>query len=220
MAYELYWGAGSPNSWRAMLALEIKGLKYVSKLLEFSKQEHESPEMLAMNPRGKLPVLKDGDVSIYESIAILAYLDMKHSDTPLFGTTAYETGMIWQRVFEFQNYVCESIAGIVRPIFQNTVSEKMSLIKDSVLEVETEFKILETQLGKSDYVAGSTLSAADIMLFPFVLALSRSMVLPAAESLDLKFKNLDTFYPNISKWISRIESIPGYDNTYPPNWKE
>lgn len=219
MAYQLYWGAGSPNAWRVMLALEIKGVKYESKLLEFSKQEHQSPEMLLMNPRGQVPVLKDGDVSIYESVAILAFLDKKHPETPIFGTTAYETGLIWQRVFEFQNYVCDAIAGIVRPVFQDQVAEKSSSINDAVIEVKTEFKVLEAQLEKSDYVAGATLSAADIMLFPFIQALLRAMVLPAAQTLKLDFKELDTFYPNIAKWITRIESIPGYDNTYPPNWK-
>jgi glutathione S-transferase len=219
MAYELYWGAGSPNAWRAMLALEFKGLQYDSKLLEFSKQEHESPEMLAMNPRGKVPVLKDGDIAIYESVAILAYLDKQHSDKPLFGNTAFETGLIWQRVFEFQNYVCESIAGIVRPVFQNKVTEKITSLNESVIEVETEFKVLNAQLETSDYVAGNSMTAADIVLFPFVQALSRAMVLPEADSLNLKFKQLQKFYPNITKWIKRIESISGYDKTFPPNWK-
>lgn len=220
MAYELYWGAGSPNAWRAMLALEFMGLKYDSKLLEFSKQEHESSEMLAINPRGKVPVLKDGDIAIYESIAILAYLDKKHSEKRLFGNTAYETGFIWQRVFEFQNYVCESIAGIVRPVFQKKVAETMTTIDESVIQVDAEFKTLNTQLEQSDYVAGNSITAADIVLFPFVQALLRAMVLPAADSLNLNFKNLDKYYPNITKWIARLESIPGYENTFPPNWND
>ncbi|MFV2060979.1 MAG: glutathione S-transferase family protein [Gammaproteobacteria bacterium] len=219
MAYELYWGAGSPNAWRALLALEFKGLSYDSKLLEFSKEQHKSPEMLAMNPRGQVPVLKDGDVALYESVAIMAYLDKQHADKPLFGNTAYETGKIWQRVFEFQNYVCESIAGIVRPVFQNAVSEKITTLNEAVIEVDTEFKILNTQLGESDYVAGESITAADIVLFPFVQALSRAMVLPEAESLNLNFKNMEKHYPNIVKWVARIELIPGYDKTYPPNWK-
>ena len=37
MAIELYWGSGSPFAWRVMLTLEVKGLAYESKLLEFSK---------------------------------------------------------------------------------------------------------------------------------------------------------------------------------------
>ena len=53
MAIELYWGSGSPFAWRVMLTLEVKGLKYESKLLEFSKGEHKTPAYLQLNPAGQ-----------------------------------------------------------------------------------------------------------------------------------------------------------------------
>ena len=59
MALEVYWGSGSPFSWRVLLTLEVKQLPYQSKLLTFLKQEHKSPEYLALNPRGKVPTLKE-----------------------------------------------------------------------------------------------------------------------------------------------------------------
>ena len=46
MALTLYWGSGSPFSWRVLLALEHKRLPYESHLLHFDKQEHQSPQML------------------------------------------------------------------------------------------------------------------------------------------------------------------------------
>ncbi|WP_126453697.1 glutathione S-transferase family protein [Sulfuriflexus mobilis] len=219
MAYEIYWGAGSPYSWRALLGLEVKGLNYDSRLLEFSKQEHQAPEMLLMNPRGQLPILKDGDISVYESVAILAYLDRKHPERPLFGTTARETSHIWQRVFEIENYLREAIDGIVRPVFFDDVSDNLYSIEKSASYVRAEFKTLEALLEKSDYIAGERISAADIVLFPFIQALLRAMLLKEAESLDLDLKHLEKNYPSIASWITRIESIPGYDNTYPPNWR-
>src|ERR1700690_4131634 len=51
MALTLYWGSGSPFSWRVLLALEHKQLPYESQVLHFDKQEHQSPQMLKMNPR-------------------------------------------------------------------------------------------------------------------------------------------------------------------------
>ena len=78
MALTLYWGSGSPFSWRVLLALEHKGLPYESQLLHFDKQEHQSPQMLKMNPRGRVPVLKDGDYVVFESVAVLYYLDVKY----------------------------------------------------------------------------------------------------------------------------------------------
>ncbi len=82
MALELYWISGSPFAWSAMLALEIKGLAYESRRLDPGKREQKTPEYLAMNPRGKVPMLKDGDTVICESTAILAYLESKYPEPP------------------------------------------------------------------------------------------------------------------------------------------
>lgn len=218
MAYEIFWGAGSPNSWRPLLGLEIKRQDYDSKILEFSKGEHQTPEMLAMNPRGLLPILKDDDVVVYESIAILTYLDKKHPEKPLFGTTEKETAHIWEKVFEIENYLRPHLEGIIRPVFFDDVGDSMDSIERSASYIDAEFKILDSLLENSYYIAGEKISAADIILFPFIQALLRAVVLEPAEQLDLKFKSFEKNYPNLNQWIKRIESIPGYDNTYPPNW--
>ena len=94
MALELYWGSGSPYSWRVQLALEYKRLDYESHELQFSKQEHKSPQMLRMNPRGRVPVLKDGELVVFESLACLYYLDRKYPDPPLFGRTPEEAATV------------------------------------------------------------------------------------------------------------------------------
>ena len=220
MAYELYWGAGSPYSWRSLLGLEIKRLDYNSNILEFSKREHQTDEMLAMNPRGLLPIFKDGDVVVYESIAILTYLDKKHPEKPLFGTTAEETAHIWKRIFEIENHLRVHLEGIIQPVFFDDVSDSIDSIERSASYIEAEFKTIDARLENSYYMAGNEISAADIILFPFIQALMRAMVLEAAEPLELSFKQINQNYPNIARWLIRIESIPGYDNTYPPNWKD
>ena len=78
MAIDIYWGSGSPYAWRVLLALEYKRVPYRSHLLQFSKQEHKSPQMLRLNPRGRVPVLKDGEHDIIDSVAICQYLADKH----------------------------------------------------------------------------------------------------------------------------------------------
>jgi len=220
MAYEIYWGAGSPNSWRTLLGLEVKGLKYTSKLLEFSKNEHLAPDIVSMNHRGQLPILKDGDVSIYESNAILVYLDQQHPEIPLFGTSAFETSFIWQRIFEIENYLRDKLEGIIKPIFFDDVQNTIDDIEKSANYVHAEFKILQSSLSKSKFIAGNTISAADIVLFPFMKALQRALSLKAAEMLDLGLNELEKSYPAISLWLTRIETLPGYNKTYPPNWKD
>ncbi|MHA1523894.1 MAG: glutathione S-transferase family protein [Alphaproteobacteria bacterium] len=93
MDYELFWISGSPYGWMAMLAMEVKKLSYVSHRLDPSKTEHKAPDYLAINPRGKVPALKNGDMVVYESIAILNYLDRMHPEPALFGETPRDTGL-------------------------------------------------------------------------------------------------------------------------------
>src|SRR6202035_4522324 len=117
MAIEVFWGSGSPFAWRVLLALENKRLPYVSHLLQFSKQEHKSPQMLALNPRGRVPVLKDGDYVVFESLAVLYYLDLKYPDPPIFGRTPEEAGVIMRVICEFQSYDERQVTSIVRTVF-------------------------------------------------------------------------------------------------------
>jgi len=60
-----------------LLALEVKQLKYISRLLEASKGEVKASEYLKLNPRGMVPTIKDGDIVVRESLAIMDYLDRK-----------------------------------------------------------------------------------------------------------------------------------------------
>ena len=217
MSYEIYWGSGNPYSWSVLLGLEFKGLKYKSRLLVFSKREHLAPEILRMNPRGQLPILKDGDLTVYESIAILAYLDSKNPELPLFGSTVKETGHIWQRVFEIENYLRDKILEIVHPIFFDDVTDNIDSIEKSACYVQAELNILEEVLEKSEYLTGTKITAADIILFPLLKALLRAMEFGSAEKLDLELKELNKCYPNLANWMILIESVPGYKNTFTSN---
>jgi glutathione S-transferase len=59
--------------------LEELGVPYELRFVDFAKGEQKSPEMLAMNPMGKIPILKDGDVLVTESAAIGLYLADRYS---------------------------------------------------------------------------------------------------------------------------------------------
>ncbi len=81
----IYWASGSPFAWRAVLTAELKGIDYESKLLSFGDGDLRKAEYLEMNPRGKVPVLRAGSEFIYESLAIMTYLDKAFPEPPLFG---------------------------------------------------------------------------------------------------------------------------------------
>src|ERR1043166_8931830 len=82
MSIRLYHGAGSPYGWRVWLALEHKNLSYDLRTLSFSDGDLKKPEFLALNPRGKVPVLVDDGFVLYESAAILEYLEDRYRDAP------------------------------------------------------------------------------------------------------------------------------------------
>jgi len=220
MALTLYWGSGSPFAWRVMLALEHKRLPYASELLHFDKQEHQSPHMLKLNPRGRVPVLKDGDYVVFESLAVLYYLDLKYPDPPIFGTTPEEAGVIMRVCLEFQAYAEPSLLNICEAVFGNQVQGRFEELSDAMHVVAREARTIEGRLSRENWVVGEQYSAADMVIFPDIQLLRRALAKPQASELGARFLPMERNYPALARWIARIESLPGYERTYPPHWHE
>jgi len=219
MALTLYWGSGSPFSWRVLLALEHKGLPYESLLLHFDKQEHQSPQMLKLNPRGRLPVLKDGDYVVFESVAILYYLDVKFPARPIFGTNPEEAGVIMRVICEFQNYAEPSLKKLVRAILSEDGEHSLEELNDAMHIAGREARTIEGRLSKELWIVGANYSAADMVIFPWIQLLRRVLARSAAAELGARFLPMERNYPALARWIGRIESLPGYERTYPPHWR-
>jgi glutathione S-transferase len=219
MALTLYWGSGSPFSWRVLLALEHKGLPYESQLLHFDKQEHQSPQMLKMNPRGRVPVLKDGDYVVFESVAVLYYLEVKFPERPIFGGTAEEAGVIMRVICEFQNYAEPSLQKIVHAILSEDTEHSLEELNDAMHVVGREARTIEGRLSKELWIVGSNYSAADMVIFPWIQLLRRALDKSAAAELGARFLPMERNYPALARWIARIEALPGYGKTYPPHWR-
>jgi len=219
MAIDVYWGSGSAYSWRVLLALEYKRLPYRSHLLQFSKQEPTSPQMLAMNFRGRVPVLKDGDYVVFESLAVLYYLDQKYPDPPIFGRTPEEAGVIMRVICEYQSYVEDHLMKLVRAFFFTNTATRRDELASAMHVVASEARSIEARLAKSDWVVGESFSAADIVIFPGLQVLLRALHKPEAHELSTRFLPLEVNYPALARWIKRVEAIPGYERTYPPHWR-
>ena len=219
MALELYWGSGSPFAWRVMLTLEVKRLSYQSTLLEFSKGEHKASGFLKLNPRGKVPVLKDDEFVLSESLAIMAYLDRKYPEPPLFGTSAQETGLIWRAIMEMEAYVLSAGDKLVRPLFFGQGLDETDKIQEAAATIRRELKRIDTELEGSIWLIGKQLSAADISLFPLVQMIVRAAGKDAAKPFDLELLPLDKNFSNVAAWVKRIEALTSYERTYPPHWR-
>jgi glutathione S-transferase len=219
MAIDLYWGSGSAYAWRVLLALEFKQLPYKSHLLQFSKQEHKSPQMLALNPRGRVPVLKDGDYVVFESLAVLYYLDLKYPSPPIFGHTPEEAGVIMRVICEFMTYAEPSLLRITAAIFTGQVAENIDELTDAMHVVAREARTIEGRLSKEQWIVGANYCAADMVIFPWIQVLRRALDRSAAAELGARFLPMERNYPALARWIHRIESLPGYERTYPPHWR-
>ena len=218
MAIEVYWGSGSPYAWRVLLALEYKRLPYTSHLLQFSKQEHKSPQMLQMNPRGRVPVLKDGDYVCFESLAILYYLDLKYPDPPIFGHSPEEAGTIMRVICEYQAYIEPHLEKITGAVFSRTADLRSDEITRAMHAAASEARTIEARLSRSDWVVGEAYSAVDMVIFPGFQLLKRALERPEAKELASRFMPVEVNYPAVGRWVARIESLPGYERTYPPHW--
>ena len=219
MAITCYFGSGSPFSWRVMLALEVKGLKYKAVELHFSKGDTKSPEHLARNPRAKVPVLVDGDLTIYESTAILAYLERAYPDTPVFGRDTAEGALVWQRMAEVENYLGHALTATLGLIFKGEAKGREADIQKDISRLEGELDIIEGWLAESSYLAGDMISAADMTLYP-LLALLERVAPKLTADFKVGFMPLRQKYKHIAAFMKRIEAVEGYDRTYPPHWRE
>jgi len=191
----------------------------VAHRLDPDKGEHKTQQFLALNPRGKVPVLKDGDTVIYESMACLAYLEAKHPEPALFGATPREIGHIWQCISEVENYVREAHTRVAIPIFFDGIDEKKEAITAYAKVSHAEILRLNGILSGSDFLAGDRVSAADVFYYPLLQALLRAANKEEAKPLDLGFQDFGGRYPKVAQWAGRMESLPGYDKAYPPHWR-
>jgi len=219
MSYELYTIAGAPRPWRALLGLIAKGIPYTPHLLEASSKQHKAPAFLALNARGRVPVLVHGDFVLSESIAILAYLDRVQPEPPLFGRTPEQCARVWEQVMAADHHLREATQGVVGPLLglREPVSEAAS--SEAGAKLREELARLEARLGRSAFLCGDALSAADCVAFPDVRLTVRTSVRFPDVMARLGLSPLSEVFPRLASWVSRIEALPGYEQTFPAHWR-
>lgn len=212
MAIDLYWGSGSAYCARVLLALEHKGLEYRGHLLKFDQQEHQAPQMLAMNPRGQLPVMRDNDYVVFESVGILYYLDRKYPDPPLFGRSPEEAGVIMRVICEYQAYAEPSVMQLVRHFLYTrdaatTTDGLAEALSEAMHRVASEARTIERRLAQSDWVVGEKISATDMVIYPDIRLLLRALAKPAARELAARFLPVEINYPALGRWLERVATV-------------
>ena len=202
-----------------MLALEIKGIEYHSQRFEVSKNEHRTSEFLALNPRGKVPVMQFQTFVIRESLAILTYLDRLGDSQYLFGSDAISTAQTWQWIMDYNNFLGRDLETIVPMLFRDTVNAHFEEFLEASASVKNELTTLDTHLHDHHYLVGSALSAADIILYPRLQWLKRALVKSLETTAIADLAHALGNCHHLQQWERVIESIPGFEDTYPPHWK-
>ena len=101
-----YWASGSAPAWRVCICIKEKELNNANLvLIEFSKKDHKSAEVLAINPRGQAPTFKDGPVIINESYGVCQYLadTYVNQGSELIPENIVDKALNLQRIFEIEN---------------------------------------------------------------------------------------------------------------------
>ena len=81
MDVQVWTMSGSPFGWKTLLALEHRAVSYT--LHELTRDDLARPEIVALSPRRRVPVLQHGDLTLIESLAIIDYIEDGFSGAPL-----------------------------------------------------------------------------------------------------------------------------------------
>lgn len=210
-----YYGSGSPFAWRVWLALEHKQIPYELRTMSFSSGELKSPEYLRINARGRVPAIADGGFTLYESAAIVEYLDEAYAGNgaALFPGGKSQRALVRRIVAENDNYLAQANERLVeRILFTRKESWDEAAIEEARGAFNTELARFETRL-TADWLAGE-LSAADHAVYPIIALALRMQKRKPELGIDAMLG------PRVKSWMSRVESLPYFEKTYPPHWKQ
>jgi glutathione S-transferase len=218
MALVFYHGHGSPYAWRVWLALEHKRIPYELKVLSFADGDTKKPEFVAINPRHQVPTIVDDGFALWESVAILEYLDerfpSKDAATCLYPGDARARARIRRLGREIEAYLnLEGLDPIVMEhFFKEGAAPDEARVAKARERVKEELAYLAREL-RGKFLAGDAPTAADFMLYPEYAYVGRL----TTRKPELKLTELVP--AALADWGKRIEALPYYDKTYPPHWR-
>lgn len=215
MALDFYHGHGSPYSWRVWLALEHKAVPYALKVLSFQNNDTQKPEFVALNPRHTVPTIVDDGHSLWESMAILEYLDERFATgAKLYPGDAKNRGRIRRLIREMEEHLgVEGIDPIVTELFfKGDAAPDMDKVANARERLRAELEYFSKEL-RGKYLAGDAPTAADFVLYPYLGYCARVTFRKPETKLD------ELLPAALADYKKRIEALPYFDKTFPPHWR-
>ena len=187
-----FYYSGAPNPMKVALFLEEAGLPYEPIPVDTRKGDQHKSEYLAINPNAKVPAIADGDVTVFDSNAILLYLAEKTGKFLPGNTTKMRAELLSWLMF---------VASGVGPFagqsvhFRNYAPEKIPYaINRYMYEAQRHFGILDVRLAKQSYMLDDTYTIVDMAVWGW----ARLMPTVLGETAWAKFPNLKRLVDQIS----------------------
>ncbi len=189
----------SGNCYKARLLLSHLGLDYEKVRVELFEGEHKTESFTSLNPNQKIPVLIDGEFTIWESNAVAIYIAKKYSPNAFFSDTPEEFGRIMQWSIFGKTSIDPYLA--VSRYYLKFLGEgnfDQTQLESHQQQGKQSLSIMEDHLANNDFLAGRY-SVADMCCYPYILLANEG-------GIDI------SEFSNVEKWCRRIENQPGYIN--------
>jgi glutathione S-transferase len=198
---------GSPWLRAVEVTLKEKGVDY--RLQAMSPADMRTPKHLALHPFGRVPMFEDGDFQLYETQAIMRYLDQLFPDPPLTPADPKERARMNQIVGIIEWYFFPKAAAPI--VFQRIIGPALlglptdeGPIAEAMPMARTCFTELDHLLGDKPYLTGDSVSLADIML-----ATQLGLFSETPEGREL-------ISDRLTSWLDRMRKRPSFVATQPP----
>ena len=211
MSIVFYAGSGSVPAWKVWLSLEHKQIPYQLRLLSFQAREHKAPAFLAINPRGRVPTITDGDFVCWESSVIVEYLEERWPERPLLPADARERARIRRIAMEAQLYLGGAVIDMEEATFLAPDGVRNpALLEKGRAAAAVEVARHEEELAGA-FFAGESPSIADFTLYPILAMMRRISTRFGMQEVAVG--------PRLAGWMQRIEALTYFERTYPPHWR-
>jgi len=204
----VYGPAGSTYVWSTRLALAEKGV--ADEHVEIGFDEHRQEPHLARHPFAKVPAFEHDGFALYETQAILRYIDEGFPVAPLQPTDLHQFARMSQIMGIVDAYAYPSIVGGI--LFNRILAPRLGLPVDEAAVVaalpQARLCLAEIArlMGEQPYLVGERISLADLMAIPLLYYFSR---LPEGAAALAE-------HPSLLPWMRRMEERQSFRVTKPP----
>ena len=181
---------------RVTMALHEKQAKFEFVTLDFAKGEHKAPANLARQPFGQIPSLTDGDFTLFESRAMLRYIDETVAGQPLTPKDPKGRALMEQWISVEMEQFNPGIAGIVgQEIFAPMFGGSPNLAKgdEAKAKIAAVLPVIDKALAKGPHFVGDQFTLADICYMPYT-----------EYALNTSAKDLILSHANFAAWWKRV----------------